>query len=375
MKKLKIAFICIYSHPSICGVWNRVYNLGRLLAEKGHSVHVFSTNLVKGANKKSSDFEIFHNIKIHRSSPKLSLGENINFWNPSSLKKLNPDIIIAEVYRHPHTLRALKIAKELGKPCFLVTHAPFVEPELRTKFGNLVVKFYDKFYGKKTINKFDKIIAITKWELPYLEQIGIRKNKLVYLPNGLSDEFFKGQRKKGKGILFLGRIARIKNLETLILSLNKIIKKYPKLELKIVGPADKDYKLELISLIEKLDLEKNIKVLPPVYDLKDKIELIDSAEIFILPSKREAMPQSLIEAMSRGKIVIASRNKGTEEIIQENKTGFLFKISDSEKLANLLDFCLDEKNEKALQKIRKNAIQNSEKFKWSLLLNKLLKLF
>jgi glycosyltransferase involved in cell wall biosynthesis len=374
MKKLKIAFVCIYSHPSICGVWSRIYNLSRLLIEKGHSVHIFSTNTIKGTNNKSSSFEVHAGIKVHRAKPWLALGENINFWSLSQLKKLNPDIIIAEVYRHPHTHTVLKIAKKLKKPCFLTTHAPFVEPELRSKAGNLIANFYDKFYGKKIINKFDKIITITKWEVPYLLKVGAERNKLVYLPNGLPDEFFTGKKEKGKNILFLGRIARIKNLETMIKALGKLVKKHQNLKLKIVGPADEKYKEELLSLIKKLDLGKNVEFLSAVYDLKKKIKIIDSAEIFILPSKREAMPQSLIEAMSRGKIVLASQNKGTEEIINNNQTGFLFPVSDSNKLAEIIDSCLDKKNKRKLDKIKKKAATKTEEFKWEKIFNDFYKL-
>jgi len=374
-RKMKIAFICIYSHPSICGVWNRISHLSELLIKKGHEVHVFSTNVIKTTNKKSSIFEIYRGIRIHRFEPKLSISKNIKFWNFSfELKKLNPDVIIAEVYRHPHTSLALKIAKKLKKPCFLTTHAPFVEPELRSKVGNLIANLYDRSYGKKTINKFNKIITITKWEIPHLLKIGVNKDKLTYLPNGLPDEFFKLKRKKGQGLLFLGRIAQIKNLETLIIAFGKIIKKHPHLDLKLVGPADEKYKTELTALIKKLNLDKNIIFFPAVYDLKEKIKIIDEADIFILPSKREAMPQSLIEAMSRGKIVIASENKGTKEIIQENKNGFLFSTLDSNELAKIIDFCLTKRNQKTLEKIRKNAILKSEKFKWNKLFNKLSKL-
>ena len=63
MKKLKIVFVCIYSHPSICGVWSRVYNLGRMFIEKGHDVHVSSTNIIKETSRRSKKFEIHNKIK------------------------------------------------------------------------------------------------------------------------------------------------------------------------------------------------------------------------------------------------------------------------------------------------------------------------
>lgn len=373
MKKLKIAFLCIYSHPSICGVWSRVSSLAEMLVKKGHRVDVFSTNIIKGTDRKSSSFENYHKVNIHRFSPGLSFGENVKFWDFSrEIEKLNPDIIIAEVYRHPHTALALKIAKKLGKPCFLVTHAPFVEPELRGKLGNIIVNMYDKIYGRKILKKFDKIIIITKWEVPYLIKIGVEKDKLLYIPNGIADEFFKIKRRIGKGILFLGRIAEIKDIETLIYAVQRTARNYPDVKLRIVGPAEEDYKKKLIKLIRELNLDKNIEFLPAIYDLTKKIKLIDSAEIFVLPSKREAMPQSLIEAMSRGKIVIASDNKGASEIIS-NRNGFLFPISDSERLSEIINLCLQNKDEKRLNKIRKNAVSKSENFRWSRIFDKFYK--
>lgn len=361
---MKILFICIYSHPSICGVWNRVYNLSKLLIKKGHEVYVFSTNTIKGTSETSLGYENYQGIQIYRFKPFFSSGENVKFWNfYNKLKKINPDLIIAEVYRHPHTSRALKAARKLNKPVFLTTHAPFVSHELRSSFGNFIANFYDKFIGKRKLNNFDKIIVITKWEIPYLSKIGIDNNKIVYIPNGIPTEFFKLKRKKGKGILFFGRIAPIKNLESLVKALSCVVKEYPNTQLKIVGPSEELYKKRLLELVKSLNLEKNITFLPAIYDLREKIKLIDESEIFVLPSKREAMPQSLIEAMARGKIVIASKNDGTNEIIN-NTNGFLFPTSDSDKLAEIIKFCLNKKNEKELDKLRKNAIYKSEDFNW-----------
>ena len=365
MKKLKIAFLCIYSHPSICGVWSRVYNISKLLIEKGHEVGIFSTNSIKGTNQLSCDFEEYEKINIYRFKPSFSFGENVKFWDPSKqIEKFNPDVIIAEVYRHPHTHLALKIAKKLGVPCVLVTHAPFVEPELRSRLDNLIANFYDKHIGSKALRKFDKIISITRWEEAYLEELGIAKNKLVYIPNGIAKEFFSIPIKKGKDILFLGRISPVKNLEVLIKALAIVKIENSNVKLRIIGPAELEYKQKLMGLIKSLDLCKNVIFLPAVFDIKKKIEEIDKARIFILPSKREAMPISLIEAMARARIVISSNNKGSAEVIQNKKTGFLYPKEDPAKLAKIIEYCLDLRNKKNLDKIGKNARECSKKFKW-----------
>ncbi|MBU0962507.1 MAG: hypothetical protein KKD48_01230 [Nanoarchaeota archaeon] len=60
---MKIALICPYSYPSICGVWNRVYEIAKRLS-KNNEIHVFSTNEIKGTDKKSLDYELYQGIHI-----------------------------------------------------------------------------------------------------------------------------------------------------------------------------------------------------------------------------------------------------------------------------------------------------------------------
>ena len=235
-------------------------------------------------------------------------------------------------------------------------------------FQTILVFLYDFFIGEKKINDFDKVISIAKWEEPYLEKLGVKKEKIVYIPNGIPDEFFEIKTKKGKNILFLGRISPVKNLEILIKAMKKT-----NLQLDIIGPVEKDYKERLERLVKTLNLS-NISFKPPIYNLKEKIFLIDNYEIFVLPSKREAMPQSLIETMAREKIVISSDNTGSKEIINNNNNGFLFQIGNKEELSNIIKN-IQSLNESEKKQIKIQARRTSEKFKWSKLINKLISIF
>ncbi len=192
---MKIAILCHFSYPSICGVWTRVKQEGELLA-KYHDVRIFTSNFIKGTKKRSEKEAIVGNLKVTRF-PAIKLGgESFLYWNfEKKILKFKPDVIIAHSYRQLHTTRALKIVKKLNSKVFLVTHAPFVEGNItRTRLASLAVNFYDKFIGPRTINKFDKIIAITKWEIPILLKIGVKKDKIVYIPNGIPELFFKGKK-------------------------------------------------------------------------------------------------------------------------------------------------------------------------------------
>ena len=336
--KLKILEICPFS-AGACGVWQRVKQESTELAKEGYEVRVFSSYFEKGTNKIMPPNEKVGRIEIQRFLAIKLGGESFMYFNfKKEALRYSPDIIIAHNYRHLHTTQALKVKKILekqGKKCkiFLVTHAPFVENNTtRTKLQAAIVKIYDFFIGPLTLNKFDKIIAITHWEIPYLINVGAKKEKIVYIPNGIPEDFFKQKKanpKKDKDVLFLGRISPIKNLEVLI----EAAKLLPHINFSLVGPSEKNYLEKLNCLMAEL---KNIKIYPAIYDLKKKIKLIDEHKILVLPSKREAMPQALIEAMARGKVVISSNTNGGKEIIKNRRNGFLFKIGNAKQLANLI---------------------------------------
>ena len=351
----------------VCGVFARVLEESKRLSKK-HEVRIFSSNLVKGKNQIAASKDKIDNVKIKRFPARKLGGESFMKWDfEDEAKKYKPDLIIAHSYRHFHTTKALKVAEEIGCKVFLVTHGPFVDESVdRGLKSSLAVNIYDKFFGPKTINKFDKIIAITYWEIPYLLKLGVREDKIEYIPNGIPKEFFSiSKGKEENKILFLGRISPVKNLEVLIKAFNKI--KNKKTILEIVGPAEDSYLADLNKLIIRLRLEERVRFSPAIFDMKKKIKKIDSSKVFILPSKTETMPQSLIEAMSREKIVIASNNRGSKELVKDSRNGYLFKIGNYESLARKIDFAM-EKNSKS---IRRDARKSVEKFNWEKVIKKL----
>jgi len=368
MRKLKILELCPYSAGG-CGVWQRVKQESLELKKLGHEIKIFSSNFEKGTDRIVDDKDNLGTIPIKRFPAKKLGGESFLVWNfEKSALDFNPDIIVCHVYRHPHTLKAINLAKKINKKCkvILVTHAPFVEGNsTRSFFSKLSVLFYDSVIGPLTINKFDKVIAITQWEIPYLKKLGIKKDKLVYIPNGIPEEFFQKKIKTGNNILFLGRISPIKKIETILKAIPFF--KNDELKLDLIGPVEEDYKKILDKLIYDLKIKDRVSFLGPTYDLNKKINLVDNYKFFILSSEREAMPQALIEAMARGKIVLSSETEGGKEIIQNRKNGFLFKIGNFKELAELINKSENEN----LKQISENAFNTSKKFQWKNLIQNL----
>lgn len=124
------------------------------------------------------------------------------------------------------------------------------------------------------------------------------------------------------------------------------------------------------KLIDELKVKERIILSEPIYNLKEKIRKIDAAKIFILPSKREAMPQALIEAMARGKIVLSSRTEGAKEIIRHKQNGFLFEIENEEQLSELINK-LQDMPQKQKNEIEAQTKKYAKQFSWGKLIKKL----
>jgi len=344
---MKVAYICNFSYPFWEGVWNNVYHLAKHMVKKGNEVHVFSSNL-NPSGENFSRYELFEGIHLHRFPVKRKIGSYGLFFDfEKELIKLGPDLIHAHVYRNPGAHKALAIAKKIKKPCFLTTHAPFSRK--RSYLVGFFVKFYDFFYGNRILNSYKKVIAITNWEIPFLLSLGYRKEKIEYLPNGVDKEFFINiDNKKRNQAIYLGRVSEIKNLEII----TKIAKNFPNLSFKILGPKEKNYCLETES--------KNLQIIDKKFDKKDAIKFLKESDIYILPSKSEGFPQTLLEAMASGKIVIASETKGALELIKEGKNGFIFY--NLEDLHRKIRYCLD--NFTKLKRLRKEAQETARRFLW-----------
>ncbi|MEK6893414.1 MAG: glycosyltransferase family 4 protein [Nanoarchaeota archaeon] len=374
-KSCRILEICPFS-AGICGIWQRVISESKEFTKLGYEVRVFSSDIEKGTGRRVVSNEEIDGIKIERFKCKRRfltslVSSNVKYWFGAaaikSLEKYNPQIIITHLL-HPHSAKISKLTNKLKKKnlnsnFFIVPHAPF---NIKRGFIlDILTSIWQNVRAVK-LNNFDRVIAITAWERPYLLKSGIQEDKIVYIPNGLPDEFFtQKMAKSSKDVLFLGRISPVKHLETLI----NAAKSLPNINFTIVGAAEDEYMKKIKNMIKLLEI-KNIEICPPVYNLREKIRLIDRYKLFVLPSKREAMPQVLIEAMARGKVVISSKTDGGKEIIKDNVNGFLFEIGDYKGLASIIS-----KNIFGRDKIQKRAMEDAKKYSWKKLIKRYLSLF
>lgn len=220
-------------------------------------------------------------------------------------------------------------------------------------------------YLKDKINSLDVIGARSEAIANELKSIIDHKVAPFICYSGIENRYFHNidnqlsliNCKQFDSYLFVGRLIKRKNIDSIITVLNKIYLN-EEFTLRLIGEgAEKE---KLISIVENLYRSDNIKFLG-YKDHDEVIEYMAMTEVFIMISDNETFGLVYIEAMSQGCIVVASRHGGMDGIIKDEINGFLCEQGNIDELtyicSKIRDMPKDEKKRIAL-----NAIKTATKF-------------
>lgn len=145
---------------------------------------------------------------------------------------------------------------------------------------------------------------------------------------------------------YVGRIVKSKGLLDLVHAFVNT-RKHTNCQLLLVGPWDLDERQEdtiiqdIRGIISENRLEQDIVILGHREDIADLLSIID---IFVLPSYREGMPVSLLEAMAMERAVIGTNIRGIKEEIT-GESGLIYEPKDIYGLQKNIEFCLGNREE------------------------------
>ncbi len=163
-------------------------------------------------------------------------------------------------------------------------------------------------------------------------------------------------------ILYLGRLVPEKKADILIEGFIKA--NYQNLQLIIAG-HDANEKQYIENLKSMARDHKNIVFTGAVYN-DDKEALLQNCKVFCIPSELEGLPITLLEAMSYGKICLASNIAANKEALAES--GIYFDVNNSDDLATkLFDTMNQFDKNKLLGTMAKQRVENS--FTWEIIAN------
>ncbi len=353
------AFIPVYS-----GVVTATINLAKGLADRGHKVYLIAPeyNLKKEFSYK--------NIEVIRM-PSISALLNKDFkltsiYNRKLVKYLKDEKVDVIQFATPLTLglQAILIAKKLNKPLIGTFHTfsadkQFLEAiHLDFKPLQKVLWAFNRFY----YNKCDLITCPSKTATEELIENGLSK-KIKVISNGIDSKIFDNSKwkkvkekynKKGKLLLFVGRIAPEKNISYLLNCFSKVLKKIPDTKLILIG--DGISMEETIKEINTLGIEKSVILTGKMdYDELIKSSIFKACDLFVTASVTENQPLTILEAQINGLVCVGINFRGMKDLIQNGYTGYLTEEKNPDEFSNKIIKLLS--NEKLLKKMQKNTLK------------------
>jgi len=144
---------------------------------------------------------------------------------------------------------------------------------------------------------------------------------------------------------YVGWLIPIKGVTYLVSAKAKVIEKYPKSILVLVGKGDDkgEEETKLKEQVENLGLADRVLFLGWRPDVD---EIMGCFDIFVLPSLNEGMGRVLVEAMAAGLPIVASRVGGIPDLIKDGKNGLLVPPADASALGNTISALLEDKEKR-----------------------------
>ena len=140
-------------------------------------------------------------------------------------------------------------------------------------------------------------------------------------------------------VLSVGRMDRVKDFATLIRAFARVNEQLPQARLWIAGEGDASYKQELIQLARELGVQEKVELLGARRDVD---ALLSACDLYALSSITEATSMTILEAMSAGRAVLATRTGGNPELVVDQNTGLLVPVGDVPAMGEALGVLLKD---------------------------------
>lgn len=245
-------------------------------------------------------------------------------------------------------LAARKTRKQGTKVVYMAHGFHFYKGSSRLAW--LIYYPIEKLMAKKcdlliTVNQEDYALAQKKFgkrtKVAHIHGVGVDEKR--YYPATEAEQLAmrraEGLSPEDYVILCTGELNENKNQKTLISAAARLKDTIPNLKVLLAGNGPKEQ--ELREQIQADGLNGIVKLLGYRTDLEKVVPAVD---LVVSCSKREGMPLNIIEAMLCKKPVVASHNRGHDELVQEEVTGYLLDHGDASGFADRISALYEARN-------------------------------
>jgi glycosyltransferase involved in cell wall biosynthesis len=323
-----------------------VHALATASVDRGHEVHVYTTN-VDGANNskvplgqpvdRDGVFVWYYATNIGR---RLYRSPDMGRALRSSLKDF--DIVhLHSVFLWP-TSAAARVARDVGVPYIVAPRGMLVKDLIRRK-SSIAKRAWIALFERRNIGQAAAIHVTSEIESKELKALDFKPRRIALVPNGVdlppiettrNSTINAASAQSRPVILFLGRVNWKKGLDRLIPAIACV----PEAELVIAGNDEESYLPSLVTLAQRSGVAKRVRFLGPV-DGMEKWELLRNAKMLVLPSYSENFGNVILEAMGVGCPVVVTPEVGLAPTVHNANAGLVVEGT-PEKLAAAINVLL-----------------------------------
>lgn len=345
------------------GIGTYTHNLARALTELGHEVHVI-TKAVRLPRDYDDEEVHVHRIKAMRFRFAWSLSYGYSVYRKLRSISCKFDIVEAPEWGAEGYIQSLSnkppLVTRLHTPFFLINRLLNRRMRIRDKMRD----FLEKEQTSRSLSVSSPTETLAR-EVSKSWNIDLSRIKVI--PNGLDVERIRSVEIKPDSVgspylLYVGRLEERKGVHILAKALPGVFRQHPNLKMIFVG---KDMAYGNTTMKDfVLDANRNFKgniVFTDFVSEEEKYSLVKHCRYVVLPSLWENQPYTCLESMVLGKVVIATKGSGFNEIIEKGSSGFLVKPGDYKTLEERMLQCLSAASE-AMKQMERKAQRRAEDF-------------
>jgi 1,2-diacylglycerol 3-alpha-glucosyltransferase len=332
---MRIAIFTNNYLPNPYGVSMSIESFRREFEKRGHAVYIFAPHVKNHIDENPNIFRypsVDVNYKIHFPLPLPHSGK-IN----KILKGLEVDVIHSQ---HPNLLgtAARKWAQKKNAPLIFTWHTLY---DKYTNFVPIIPKKLAAWWAIRNAVRYanlcDQVVAPTKSVEKIIRTWGVTNENIVDIPSGVDEKEFAGAdgravRQKYKiaenevVAFMIGRITAEKNVQFLMQAMALALKKNNSLKFMISGEGYE------IPAMQKIAAENGVAekvIFSGLVPYAERKNYFAAADFFVYSSKSETQGMILTEAAYMNLPVVAVAASGSDDVVQNGRTGFL--VAEKEK--------------------------------------------
>lgn len=253
------------------------------------------------------------------------------------IKNENYDIIHVHGHHYPISWFAIYYGSRKKIPILLSIHGMYALNPKSLGGKSALEEIFNKIILRWLLSRCDIVIGGTSRIIDYVKKYSNPRTTFSKIPNGVNTEKFtsnihnkkkyriKYNLKEGSVVvLFIGRFEEVKGILEFTKAVQMLVEKHPNFEVVIVGDG------KLHSDVSSIVKSREIQILswaPP----ETIHEIYLASDIFVLSSKFEALPLTILEAMNAKLHIIYSHVGGVNDILEGyNKKTMLAEVSTKE---------------------------------------------